>query len=70
VKRRFDPTLFDEGLCYQKDPRTGVIAIFAHMAPFDMLNQFTTHTGSGLFACPPGVKAGEFIGQALFSRTN
>jgi len=32
-----------------------------------MLNQFVTHIGSGLFACPPGIKQGEFIGQRLFS---
>jgi len=36
------------------------------MAMLDALNQFTTHVGSGLFACPPGVQEGEFIGQLLF----
>ena len=36
------------------------------MAKFDMLNQFVTHTGGGLFACPGGVREGEFIGQRLF----
>ncbi len=62
-------TTFDAGLlfqCYQRDPRTGFIRIFARMAQFDMLNQFTTHVGSGLFACPRGAKPGEFIGQGLF----
>ncbi|WP_228125036.1 Dyp-type peroxidase [Candidatus Methylospira mobilis] len=61
---------FDAGLlfqCYQRDPRTGFIKLFTKMAQIDMLNQFTTHTGSGLFACPHGVKPGEFIGQDLFS---
>lgn len=61
---------FDAGLlfqCYQKDPRTGFIKLFAKMAVVDMLNQFTTHTGSGLFACPPGAKPGGFIGQELFA---
>jgi deferrochelatase/peroxidase EfeB len=74
VAERWPPwrqlTTFDAGLlfqCYQKDPRTGFIPIFAHMAQFDMLNQFTTHTGSGLFACPPGPKKGEFVGQALLA---
>ena len=60
---------FDAGLlfqCYQRDPRTGFIRIFAKMAQLDMLNQFTTHVGSGLFACPPGAKPGEYIGQRLF----
>ena len=61
---------FDAGLlfqCYQRDPRTGFIKLFTKMAQIDMLNQFTTHLGSGLFACPSGVKPGEFIGQALFA---
>ncbi|HQR04726.1 MAG: Dyp-type peroxidase [Proteobacteria bacterium] len=61
---------FDAGLlfqCYQKDPRTGFISIFGKMAQFDMLNQFATHTGSGLFACPGGVPPGGFVGQNLFA---
>jgi deferrochelatase/peroxidase EfeB len=72
VAERWPPwrqvTTFDSGLlfqCYQRDPRTGFTRIFAKMALIDMLNQFTTHVGSGLFACPPGVKPGEYIGQSL-----
>jgi deferrochelatase/peroxidase EfeB len=61
---------YDAGLfflCYQRDPRTGFIKIFENMAKFDMMNQFVTHVGSGLFACPGGVAQGEFIGQRLFT---
>ena len=36
------------------------------MSKFDMLNQFATHVGSGLFACPGGIGEGEFVGQRLF----
>ena len=60
---------YDAGLfflCYQRDPRTGFVPIFVKLAKFDMLNQFVTHTGGGLFACPGGVANGEFIGQRLF----
>jgi len=60
---------FDAGLlftCYQRDPRTGFIKIYERMAKFDMMNQFVTNTGSALFACPGGIRAGEFIGQSLF----
>jgi deferrochelatase/peroxidase EfeB len=60
---------YDAGLlfiCYQRDPREGFIKIFDRMSKFDMLNQFVTHTGGGLFACPGGVGKGEFIGQRLF----
>ncbi|HLI13098.1 MAG TPA: iron uptake transporter deferrochelatase/peroxidase subunit [Alphaproteobacteria bacterium] len=60
---------YDAGLlfvCYQRDPRTGFIKVFETMSKLDMLNQFVTHTGGGLFACPPGAAEGEFIGQKLF----
>jgi deferrochelatase/peroxidase EfeB len=59
---------YDAGLffvCYQRDPRTGFIKIFEKLAKFDMLNQFVTHTGGGLFACPGGIARGEFVGQRL-----
>jgi deferrochelatase/peroxidase EfeB len=60
---------YDAGLffvCYQRDPRTGFVRIFDRMAKFDMLNQFVTHTGGGLFACPGGIGKDEFVGQRLF----
>jgi deferrochelatase/peroxidase EfeB len=60
---------YDSGLlfvAYQKDPRTGFIKMFDRMAKFDMMNQFVTHTGSGIFACPPGVEKGDLIGSGLF----
>jgi deferrochelatase/peroxidase EfeB len=60
---------FDVGLlfvCYQRDPRTGFVKIFENMAKFDMMNQFVTHIGGGLFACPGGAAPGQFIGQKLF----
>jgi deferrochelatase/peroxidase EfeB len=60
----YDAGLFFIG--YQRDPRTGFVQIFENMAKFDMLNQFATHVGGGLFACPCGVRPGEFIGQRLF----
>jgi len=56
-------------ICYQRDPRTGFIKIFDKMSKFDMMNQFVTHIGGGLFACPGGAKDGEFIGQRLFQST-
>jgi len=60
---------FDAGLlfmCYQHDPRQGFVKIFDKMSKFDMMNQFVTHIGGGLFACPPGAKEGGYIGQTLF----
>ncbi len=61
---------YDAGLfflAYQRDPRDGFIRIFETMAKLDALNQFTTHTGSAVFACPRGIQTGEFIGAALFA---
>jgi len=63
---------YDAGLfflCYQRDPRAGFVRIFETMAKLDMLNQYVTHTGGGLFACPGGVRMGEFIGHRLFAVT-
>jgi deferrochelatase/peroxidase EfeB len=60
---------YDAGLlfvCFQKDPRTGFINIFNKLSRFDMMNQFVTNIGSGLFACPPGAAKGGYIGQKLF----
>jgi len=61
--------LYDAGLffvSYQRDPRAGFIKIYDNMAKLDALSQFTTHTGGGLFACPGGVREGEFVGRRLF----
>ncbi|MBV8095658.1 MAG: Dyp-type peroxidase, partial [Acetobacteraceae bacterium] len=63
---------YDAGVffvCYQRDPRTGFIKIFENMAKFDMLNEFVTHTGGGLFACPGGISQDEFVGQRLIEAT-
>lgn len=60
---------YDSGLffqSYQKDPRTSFIKLFDKMSKIDALNQFTTHTGSAIFACPPGMRPGDYIGQRLF----
>jgi deferrochelatase/peroxidase EfeB len=61
--------MYDAGLfflAWQRDPRSGFIRIFENMAKMDALNQYTTHNGSALFACPGGVGPGEYIGSKLF----
>jgi deferrochelatase/peroxidase EfeB len=62
-------TEYDAGLIFiahQRDPRTGFIPINERLSRFDMMNQFTTHVGSAIFACPPGVEPGSYIGVQLF----
>ena len=61
---------WDAGLlfiCYQRDPRASFSRIFERMSKFDAMNQYATHTGGGLFACPGGVTTADgYIGQGLF----
>ncbi|WP_126282161.1 iron uptake transporter deferrochelatase/peroxidase subunit [Burkholderia stagnalis] len=62
-------TEYDAGLMFvahQRDPRKGFIPINEKLAKLDIMNQFTTHVGSAIFACPPGARPGSFIGAALF----
>jgi deferrochelatase/peroxidase EfeB len=56
-------------ICHQRDPRTGFIKIFDKMSKFDMMNQFVTPIGGGLFACPGGVAPGRYLAQGLFETT-
>ena len=63
---------YDAGLmfiAYQNDPRRSFIPMFEKMSRLDALNQFTTHVGSAIFACPGGVRQGGYIGQDLLEST-
>ncbi len=60
---------YDAGLffmAYQRDPRTAFIKIQDKLSRFDMMNQFVTPVGGGLFAMPGGAAPGGFIGERLF----
>ncbi len=54
-------------ICYQRDPRKQFIPIQLRLSALDALNQFTTHVGSAIFACPPGIRPGGFVGEGLFA---
>lgn len=62
---------YDSGLlflAYQQDPRAAFIPINQRLSINDALNQFTTHTATGIYAIPPGARApGDWIGRELFS---
>ena len=61
--------LYDAGLffaAYQRDPRTSFIRVNQALYMQDMMNQYITHVGSGIFACPAGAQAGSYVGAALF----
>ena len=54
-------------ICFQRDPRSQFIAIQRQLAKSDALNLYLVHTGSAIFACPPGAAAdGDWIARALF----
>ncbi len=52
-------------ICFQKDPRDQFIPIQSRLSANDALTQYLEHTGSGIFACPPGVQPGGRWGEEL-----
>ena len=62
-------------LAYVRDPRTQYIPMQTALARDDAMSEYLRHTGSGLWAVPPGVPDGAtmggpdgaFIGQGLFA---
>ena len=54
-------------IAYVTDPVSHYVPMQAAMAANDLLSEYLQHVGSGLWAVPPGVAEGEFVGQALFS---
>ncbi len=62
---RLDAGLFF--LAYIRDPDTQYIPMQTKLSGHDGLMEYLTHTGSALFAVPPGVRPGGFVGDSLFS---
>lgn len=62
---RLDAGLFF--IAYQRDPARGFIPVQRSLAA-DVLNEYIRHVGTGIFACPPGVRHdGDFWGSTLFT---
>ncbi len=62
VTNQLDAGLFF--VAFQRDPRAAFIPVQQALAT-DALNEYIRHTGSGVFAVPPGVQAGGFVGETL-----
>ncbi|PQZ96177.1 deferrochelatase/peroxidase EfeB [Arthrobacter sp. MYb227] len=62
---RLDAGLFF--IAFVVDPRTHFIPMQNNLAKNDALSEYLKHTGSGLFAVPPGIRAGQYLGQGLFT---
>ena len=54
-------------LAYVRDPRTHFIPMQTKMATNDALMEYLRFTSSALFAVPPGIRPGEYVGQRLFT---
>ena len=70
---RLDAGLFF--LAYVRDPATQYVPVQNALAKHDLMSEYLRHTGSGIWAVPRGVPAGDplggddgaFVGQDLFA---
>jgi len=54
-------------ISFQRDPQRQFVPIQRRLSQIDALSRHLLHTGSGVFACPPGVSPGGFVGEGLFA---
>ena len=54
-------------IAFQRSPRRQFVPIQRRLAATDALSRFTVHTSSAIFACPPGILPGGFLGELLFA---
>jgi deferrochelatase/peroxidase EfeB len=57
-------------IAFVRNPVTQFIPMQAQLASKDALNEYIFHTGTGIFACPPGLREGDssaYWGSTLFS---
>ena len=62
---RLDAGLFF--LAFVRDPRTHFIPMQTKLGLGDGLSEYIQHSGSALFAVPPGIAEGGYVGQSLFA---
>ncbi len=59
----------DAGLffvAFQRDVHEGFVQLQRRLSTKDALNEYIVHTGSGVFAVPPGAQHNSFVGAGLF----
>ncbi len=52
-------------IAYVRNPVSHFIPMQTQLAANDLLNEYITHTGSAVFACPPGLGAADYWGSTL-----
>lgn len=50
---------------FQADPLAQFVPVQRRLDELDLLNTWTTPTGSAVFAVPPGCEEGGFVGETL-----
>ncbi len=53
-------------VAFMRDPQAQFVPMQRALANHDVLMEYIEHTGSAVFACPPGLSQGGYWGQALF----
>ena len=56
-------------IAFVRNPATQFIPMQTELSRRDLLNEYITHTGTGIFAVPPGVPEGDnnaYWGSTLF----
>lgn len=61
---RLDAGLFF--IAFVIDARTHFVPLQKAMSANDAMNEYLRHTSSGLYAIPPGIQPGQYLGQQLF----
>ncbi len=51
-------------ISFQRDP-SAFVELQTRLARADALNEYIAHTGSGVFACPPGISRSGYVGETL-----
>jgi deferrochelatase/peroxidase EfeB len=54
-------------IVFGNDPHQQFVPVQRRLGAHDALTEYLKHTGSGIFACPPGVRQGGAWGEGLFS---
>ena len=56
-------------ICFVRNPATQFVPMQSALARHDRMMEYLEHTGSAVFACPPGLRDGEYWGQRLLAGT-
>lgn len=55
-------------ICFQRDPHRQFVPLQKRLGQHDLLNEYILHTGSALFACPPGAREDSYVGRQLLEK--